>query len=36
MSQSRSDFDLYALLDPCDRKPEAAQKDLRGGYGIEY
>ncbi len=31
-----SDLDLEALVDLCDRTLEAAHKDLRGGYGLEY
>jgi hypothetical protein len=31
-----SDLDLDALVDLCDRTLEAAHKDLRGGYGLEY
>ena len=33
---SESDLDLGALVDLCDRTLEAAHKDLRGGYGLEY
>jgi hypothetical protein len=33
---SESDLDLDALVDLCDRTLEAAHKDLRGGYGLEY
>jgi hypothetical protein len=29
-------LDLDALVDLCDRTLEAAHKDLRGGYGLEY
>lgn len=31
-----SDLDLDALVDLCNRTLEAAHKDLRGGYGLEY
>jgi hypothetical protein len=31
-----SDLDLDALVDLCDRTLEAAHKDLRGGYALEY
>jgi hypothetical protein len=31
-----SGLDLDALVDVCDRTLEAAHKDLRGGYGLEY
>jgi hypothetical protein len=31
-----SDLDLDALVDVCDRTLEAAHKDLRGGYGLEF
>lgn len=31
-----TDLELDALLDLCDRTLEAAHKDLRGGYGLEY
>lgn len=31
-----SELDLDALVDLCDRTLEAAHKDLRGGYGLEY
>ena len=31
-----SDLDLDALVDLCDRTLEAAHKDLRGGYELEY
>lgn len=31
-----SGLDLDALVDICDRTLEAAHKDLRGGYGLEY
>lgn len=33
---SESDIDLDALVDLCDRTLEAAHKDLRGGFGIEF
>ena len=33
---SESDLDLDALVNLCDRTLEAAHKDLRGGYGLEY
>jgi len=33
---TESDLDLDALVDLCDRTLEAAHKDLRGGYGLEY
>ncbi|WP_231639843.1 hypothetical protein [Mycobacterium sp. Marseille-P9652] len=31
-----SDLDVDALVDLCDRTLEAAHKDLRGGYGIDF
>jgi hypothetical protein len=31
-----SDLDLDALVDLCDRTLEAAHKDLRGGYALDY
>ncbi|OSC29276.1 hypothetical protein B8W69_09770 [Mycobacterium vulneris] len=32
----QSDLDLDAFVGLCDRTPEAAHKDLRGGYGLDY
>ncbi|WP_269199387.1 hypothetical protein [Mycobacterium colombiense] len=31
-----ADLDLDALVGLCDRTLEAAHKDLRGGYGLDY
>ena len=31
-----SELDLDALVDVCDRTLEAAHKDLRGGYALEF
>ncbi|MDT5176007.1 MAG: hypothetical protein QOJ95_205 [Mycobacterium sp.] len=31
-----SDLDVDALVELCDRTLEAAHKDLRGGYGLEF
>lgn len=32
----KSDLDVGALIALCDRTLEAAHKDLRGGYGVEW